>query len=110
MLQLTFLFVGVTAILATGVALSTQTQAAALFPNDDGIAIISGVVGFIAWGFFAYGALNVEVVTDSGTTVATSMPAVTYFAVALALIPGYIALTGPVNIINRARDTSAKDV
>jgi len=110
MLQLTFLFVGVAGILATAVALSTQTQAAALFPADDGIAIISGVVGFVAWGIFSYGALNVEVVTDSGGVVSTSMPAVTYFGVALALIPAYIALTGPVNIINRARNTEAKDL
>lgn len=109
MLQLTFLFVGVTAVLATGVALSTQTEAAALFPNDDGIAIMSGVVGFLAWGFFAFGALNVEVVSN-GSVVSTSMPQVTYFSIAMAVIPGYVALTGPVQIVRRARNTSAKDV
>lgn len=98
MLQSAWLFVGLVAILAT---------IGALLTDDDGIAIITGALGFVTWGIFAYGALNVEVAEAPEPYV---MPEVTILAVALALIPGYIALTGPVEIISRARDTDLQDV
>jgi len=109
MLLAVWLFIGVIGIGSTTIALSTQSEGARLWPNDDAVAIISGVVGFISWGLWTYGTLNIEVAGDS-TVYTFSTPAVTYFGIALALVPAYIALTGPVNIINRTRDTSAKDV
>lgn len=110
MLQSAWLFIGVVSILATGVALLTKTQGAALIPNDDGMAIFAGVVGFVSWGIWSYGALDLETVTDSGTVVSHSMPAVTYLGVALALIPAYIALTGPVDIIRRSKNPTTDDI
>lgn len=98
MLQNAWLFVGVLAILATGAAVLT---------DDDGIAIASGSLGFVAWAIWSYGALNV-VVGETGET--WTMPELTMLGVALALIPGYIALTGPVEIISRARDTDLQEV
>jgi hypothetical protein len=103
MLQSAWLGIGFIALCATAVAVSTKTKGAMLFPNDDGVAIYSGVVGFIAWGFVAYGSLNVRVAGDS-TVHSFSMPSVTLFAVMMAVVPGFIALTGPVDIVRRARD------
>lgn len=105
MLQSAWLGIGIVALCATAVALSTKTKGAVLFPNDDGIAIYSGVVGFIAWSFVAYGALDLQVVGDS-TVHSFSMPSVTIFAVMMAVVPGFIALTGPVDIVRRARDNA----
>jgi len=110
MLESAWLFIGVVAMLATGVAVSTKTKVAGAYPNDDGIAIFSGVISFISWGMVAYGALNIEVITETGEIVSYSMSSVTYFAIALALVPAYIALTGPVDIVRRARNPDAKDV
>jgi len=109
MLQSAWIMIMVVALVSTGVALLTKTQAASLFANDDGIAIYSGIVGFIAWGYAAYGTLEgVQVVGDAVSTF--QMPSVTYFCIMLALIPGYIALTGPAEMIRRARSTTAEDV
>lgn len=109
MLESAWLFIGVVALCSTAVAVSTKTQAAALFPNDDGVAIMSGITGVIAWGVWTYGALDVSVAAD-GTIHTFSMPSVAYFGVAMALIPAYIALTGPADIINRYRNADATDV
>jgi expansin (peptidoglycan-binding protein) len=111
MLESAWLFVGTVAILSTGVALSTKTEVAGLYGSDDGIAIFSGIVGFLSWGVWSYGALNLELVTNTGEIVTMAIPEVTYFGVAMALIPGYIALTGPAETISsRYRDTEAKDI
>lgn len=103
MLQSAWLMITFVALCSTAVAVSTKTKGAALFPNDDGVAIYSGVVGFIAWGFVAYGSLDLTVVGDS-VVHSFSMPEVTIFAVMMAIVPGFIALTGPVDIVRRARD------
>lgn len=110
MLESAWHFVGVVAILATGIAVSTKTAVAGAYPNDDGIAIFSGIVGFLSWGTWTYGTLAVDIVTNTGSTVTQSMPALTYFGIAMALVPGYIALTGPAEIISRYRDPQTKDV
>jgi len=100
MLQSAWLFIGACAVIATGVAVVT---------NDDGVAIVSGIVGFMSWGFWTYGTLNVVVVGDS-VTYTFQLPAVTYFGVMMALIPGFIALTGPTQIINRARKPQTEEL
>jgi len=109
MLQAAWLFVGLVALLSTGVAASTRTQAARLFPNSDGIAIFAGIIGFLSWGFWAFGCLNIEIATNDGTLVTYQLPELAYLGVALALIPGYIALTGPANIITRSTDNPTTD-
>lgn len=100
MLESGWLFVGVVATIATVGALSTP---------DDVLAIITGVVGTVSWVLFAYGALDVSVVADSATQTFT-MPALTLFAVMMALPPAYVALTGPVEVVGRVRRTSADEV
>jgi len=110
MLESAWLFSGVLAILSTGVAISTQTQTVAKTASADGIAIMSGIAGFISWGVFAFGSLNVEVLTQDGTVESFALPEVTLLAVMFGLVPGLIALTGPADIIARSRDPDTREV
>lgn len=100
MLESTFLLVGLTAILATGVA---------LFTFDDVLAMIAGIAGFISWGLIAYGSLDVRVVGDS-TTYSFTQPSITIWAAMLSLIPLYIALTGPLEVVNRFRRANQDNI
>jgi len=110
MLESAWLFIGFIALSVTAVAVLTQTQGAALIPNDDGVAIVSGTVGFVSWAIWTYGTLDVEVVSDAGVEV-FSMPSVTFFGIVMALIPAYVALTGPAEIIaSRYKDPRAEDL
>ena len=109
MLESAWLFIGVIATLSTIFAVSTQSSFARMFPDDDAVAIMAGIVGFVSWAVWTYGSLNVEVVTDSGVEV-FGMPSVTFLGIALSLVPGYIALTGPADIIRRHKEPDAKDL
>lgn len=100
MLESAWLFVGVVAVLST---------AGALLTSDDGMAILLGVTGFGTWGMAAYGALDVTVVSN-GSRVAETMPEVTILCAGLSLIPLYIALTGPVDIVRRAQNPRAEEI
>ena len=100
MIVTAWIFVGVVAVLATGMALLTQ---------DNGLAIMMGVLGFVSWGVWTFGSLNLQVV-ESTTIYQFSQPSVTMLGLALALVPGYIALTGPVEIVQRARRTRQEEV
>ncbi len=94
MLLQAWLFIGAVAALTTG---------AALWTADDSIAILTGVLGFISWGLWAYGALNLQIVRDA-TTYTYTQPEVALLGVALAIVPGFIALNGPVEMMARYRD------
>lgn len=101
MLESGWLFTGFVAILATAMA---------LFVDDDGLAIVAGTAGTITWGIWTYGTLNVRVVGDSVTYTFT-MPALTLLGIALAIVPAYIALTGPVELVQRAHGgTTTEDL
>lgn len=100
MLQSAWLFIGTLAIITTTGALLVQ---------DDAMAIILGVAGFLTWGFFAYGALDVRVSTEA-VTYSYSLPSVTILAVGFAIIPGFIALTGPTELVGRAREARPEDL
>lgn len=109
MLLSAWLFIGVVAVLATGLAVSTKSIGSRLWPNSDGVAIMSGVVGFIAWGIWTYGTFQLEVARDA-TIYQFTNPALAFFGIMMALVPGYIALTGPVDIINSARNPDMEDL
>lgn len=96
-----WLFVGLVAILATGVA---------IFTDDDAVAIMFGVAGFVTWGVWTFGTLEISVVGGGDAPEMYQMPALTFLGVALALLPGYIALTGPIEVISRHRDTRMEDI
>jgi len=100
MLESAWLFIGAVAILATGLALTT---------TDDGMAIMAGVLGFVTWGVWTWGSLDVRVVGDS-VTYSFTMPSVTILGIAFAMVPAWIALTGPVDIVSRYRQPNAEDL
>lgn len=100
MLLSAWLFIGVLALLASGVAIATE---------DNGIAMVAGTLGFVLWGLWAFGALNVEVV-DNGSTLTFELVEVAIVGFAMAMIPGYIALTGPIELISRHRDPDVRDI
>lgn len=86
------------------------TALAALRERDDGLMLVFGAVGFVAWGLFAYGALEVEVVGDA-VTYSFSMPAVAMFGVLAALVPGYLVLVGPAELVSdRVRKPRQEDL
>lgn len=89
--------------------LATLATIGALLTTDDGMAIITGVLGFISWGVWTFGTLEVIVVRDA-VTYSYSMPSITFVGLAFALVPAYIALTGPVEIVARYRKPSQDDV
>lgn len=100
MLESAWLFIGVCALFATGLAVYT---------NDNGVAMMMGTLGFVTWGVWTFGTLDVTVVGDS-TTFTFTMPAVTILGIVFALLPGYIALTGPIDLIGRARQPNVDEV
>jgi len=109
MLESAWLFVGFLALVFTILALLTQSQVARTFGNADGIAIVVGAIGTILWGVFAYGSLDVTVV-DGGVSFQFTMPTITITAIAIALVPAYVALTGPAEMIEaRWRDMEPED-
>ena len=100
MLNTAWLFIGVVSVLIT---------AGAILTPDDGWAILLGVAGFVSWGIFAYAALEITVPTDA-TTYQFTLPIVTMYGVIMSLIPGYIALTGPTEIVGRWRDADIDEI
>lgn len=101
MLLAVWLFVGGVAILASGVALLT---------DDDGVAIVAGAVATVTWGVWTFGTLDIERPVEGATGLSFTEPAVTLVGVVLAIVPLYIMLTGPVELISRAQDAGPEDV
>lgn len=99
MLQHTWIFLGIVALVATSITLRTP---------DDQLAIIAGLAGTLAWTLWAYGALNV-VAVSGGQEFAYSYPSLTAFGVAMVMPNLFVALTGPLSIA-RDRDQLANEV
>jgi len=100
MIQSAWLFAGLVAILATTGALAT---------TDDGMAIVLGVAGTGGWGVTGYGALDLELVSN-GTEFSFTSPTIALLCFGVSLIPLYIALTGPINIVRRATTARPEDL
>jgi len=104
-----WLFVGAIAFVWT---LVTVIAAAYADPRDrqgDAVAIIGGTLGTVLWGVWTYGTLEI-VVVDSTTTYSFAHPELTILGIAMAMVPGYIALTGPIELINRAREPRTDEI
>lgn len=94
MLLAAWLFVGAVAVLVTiGVVLA----------DDDGVAIVGGALGTVLWGVWTFGAFDIEVASNGVVLTFTSAP-VAIVGVVCALVPAYIALTGPIELVGRARE------
>lgn len=99
MLQHTWIFLGVVALVATVMTLRTP---------DEQLAIIGGLTATITWGVWAYGALDVTTVSG-GTEFAYAYPSLAAVGVVLAIPCLFVALTGPLRIV-QDRDQLADDV
>lgn len=95
MLESAWLFVGFVGVLIT---------AAALYTNDNALAIVLGVLGTVTWVIWTYGAFDVTVV-DGGVELSFSEPAIAIFGIMMGLVPLYIALTGPIEAAKGAVET-----
>jgi len=109
MLESAWLFVGVIAFVWTLLTLAAAVWMRTADDTGDALATIGGVVGFVLWAVWTFGALNITVVGDS-VTYRFSHPELAILGVVMALVPGYIALTGPIELISRARDTTQRDL
>lgn len=110
MLESTWLTIAATAILTTVFAASTQTRVSGLYDEyADPIAMVGGLLGVASWGMLAYGSLDLRVVGDS-VTYSFSQPGVTVWCLMMAVVPLYVALTGPLEGMKRAVSTTAEDV
>jgi len=104
-----WLFVGAIAFLWTLVTLGAAALADPRDTQGDGLTIIGGTIGFVLWGVWTYGTLEISVVSN-GTELTFVHPELTILGVAMALIPGYLALTGPIELINRAREPRTDEI
>ncbi len=109
MLESAWLFVGRIAFAWTVITLAAAVYADADSKAGDGVAIIAGVVGFVMWGVWTFATFKIEVV-DGGATLTFTHPQLAILGVVLALVPGYIALTGPIDLVNRARQPEMDEV
>jgi len=109
MLESQVLFIGRVAFLWTLVTVAGAAYVDAQDTTGDSLATVGGVVGFVLWGVWTFGVLNVEVV-DGGSTTVFTHPELAILGVAMALVPGYVALTGPIELIKRARDPEMTDL
>lgn len=110
MLESAWLFVGTIAFLWTVLAVAAMVYADANNSQADGLVSNAGVIGFVLWGVWTFGTLQIEVVASDSTTIEFTHPELTILGVALALVPGYIALTGPIELLQRARNPSPDDL
>lgn len=97
--------------IAVVLTLATVTLAAVSDAEGGGesLATFLGVAGFVTWAVWTFGALNVAV-QSGGTETVYQHPSIAILGVVLALVPGYIALTGPFEVVARARDGDLRDV
>lgn len=96
-----WLFIGLIAFVATWMALTT---------SQDDVLILFGLVGFITWLLFAYQSLNVTE-SPSGVTIVHSYPALSMWALGMAVITGFAIIEGPIALIDqrgRAAEETAR--
>lgn len=109
MLESAWLFVGRIAFLWTLVTLAGAIYVDGSDKTGDALATVGGSVGVVLWGVWTYASLGIEVV-DGGTTVTFEQPTLVILGVAMALVPAYIALTGPIELVDRYRQATPEDL
>jgi hypothetical protein len=109
MLESAWLFVGRIAFVWTLVTVGAAVYVDSRDESGDALATVAGALGVVMWGVWTYASLGIEVV-DGGTTVTFEHPELTILGVAMALVPAYIALTGPIELVNRYRQAGPDDL
>lgn len=109
MLESAWLFVGRIAFLWTLVTLAGAVYVDGADKTGDTLATVAGSVGVVLWGVWTYASLGITVV-DGTTTYRFEHPELVILGVVMALVPGYIALTGPIELFNRYRQAGPEDL
>lgn len=109
MLESAWLFVGRIAFAWTVLTLIGAVYIGDPSQPGEGLATIAGVVGFVLWGVWTFGTLQIQVV-DNGTEFVFTHPELTILGIAMALVPGYIALEGPIELVSRARNPRMEEL
>lgn len=99
MTPLILAFLGIVALVFTGLTLTTA---------DDQTAIISGLLGATTWTLWAYSTLNVTIYSG-GSEFTESYPAFAALGLALAAPNAFVALTGPL-MLAKNPDAIAEEV
>jgi len=71
--------------------------------TTDTVAIVTGLLGFIAWALVAYGLFNIETVGSAETT---TEPAFALFALAAAVVTVIPAFVEPFEAVGDAGETT----
>ena len=74
-----------------------------------GVATIAGVTGAVLWLAWAWGALEFHVVSN-GEESTYSHPELAAVGLMMAWFPGYVALYGPFELVNRFRRGDVDEV
>jgi hypothetical protein len=77
--------------------------AVSIYTVQNTVAMLAGATGTFSNALAAIGLFNVEVVSSGSVVAAGSEPAVALLMGALAFVSVIPALTGPMDVINRAR-------
>lgn len=110
MLESTWLFIGLMAVLTTAFAAMTQTRLALIMDRyGNQIAMIAGTLGAISWLMLAWGSLDIRVVGDA-VTYSFTQPSVTAWCLMMAIFPAYCAWQGPFQALEEAARPDPKDV
>lgn len=108
-LESAWLFVGTVAFVWTLTTVAIAVYADSADDTGDSLATLAGAIGTVSWGVWTFGTLDVRVVSE-GVTMSFTMPAVTVLGIAFALIPFYIFLTGPIDMIRGVRSPSVDEI
>lgn len=103
MYVLSWLFLGFVAFTWTLVLVAI---AAVSTPDTDGLATYGGIVGFVLWLVWSFGALEHTIVKASGGSMleqTQTHPELALVGLLMSTIPGFIALTGPFDLVRRWR-------
>lgn len=100
MYQLTLLFLGTMAFILTAGTITMGSVLAVRGRGSEVVDIGGGFMSLILWLVFAYGSMNVQIVTQSGDVVGQSHPALAVIALIFAAITGAWGLIGSVDIVN----------
>lgn len=97
--QLTWLFIGVMALFATGVTFRSRV--------DD---VLAGIIGVLVWAYWSLGATNVEIVRDGHDVIVESYPGLALFGAAMIALHIFVLLFGTGKLMDVRGERMVEDV
>lgn len=107
MLESAWLFLGAMAFIWT--VLNVLASSIVSGESYD-LVIIAATAGTIMWGVWVFGTLSGVEVASEATVYNFRMAPVALVGVVMALPNVYLALVGPIEIVDRVNDTNPQDV